>query len=183
MKLKLIVAVSQNGVIGSNGKMPWHIPADLRRFSELTKGNGKNAVIMGRKTWTSLPEKYRPLPGRLNIVLTRTSRSYVGSPFRHGVSGVWQTDSLDSALDKARDEQCEEAWILGGQSIYQLVMSRLDQLNLREIHITQVHGAFEGDTFFPYFSPSLFDETNLGRRDGGGGVQYTFKIFRRKGEG
>ena len=67
----IVVAIDRAGGIGREGKLPWNLPADMARFKEITQGEGGNAVIMGRKTWDSIPEKFQPLPGRLNVVLTR----------------------------------------------------------------------------------------------------------------
>ena len=177
MKLKLIVAVSQNGVIGAGGKIPWHVPEDLKSFSKLTKGDGKNAVIMGRKTWSSLPAKFRPLPERLNIVLARTSL----------VSGVLQTNSLVGALEAARDEECEEAWILGGQSVYQEVLTRHispdSEFRLSELHITHVDVAVpDGDAFFPYFGGRLFHDNGVDsdpyRTRSKSGIAFHYRVYR-----
>ena len=177
MKLKLIVAVSQNGVIGAGGKIPWHVPEDLKNFSKLTKGGGRNAVIMGRKTWSSLPAKFRPLPERLNIVLARTSL----------VSGVLQTNSLVGALEMARDEQCEEAWILGGQSVYQEALTRHigpdAEFRLSEMHVTHVGVAVpDGDTFFPHFGEPLFHDNGVGsspyQSKSESGISYRYRVYR-----
>lgn len=148
MAIKIIAAVAQNGVIGANGKIPWHIPEDLKRFSKLTKGNGNNAVIMGRKTWESLPAKYRPLTGRRNIVV---SSNYIISG---GEGDAEVRGSLWDALRMADGHY--DTWLIGGQGIYQEALSkhlnRTDGFEIDEVHLTLVDEVFEGDTFFPYLA-------------------------------
>ena len=145
MPVKIIVAVAQNGVIGAEGRIPWRLPDDLKRFSKLTKGDGSNAVIMGRKTWESIPAKYRPLPGRKNFVVS--SRAQTGADYT--VSSLWD------ALGLARGRGCEDIWLIGGQRIYEEAMAkyvdRTDELHIEQIHLTLVHHVVHGDTFFPHF--------------------------------
>jgi dihydrofolate reductase len=173
MAIKIIAAVAQNGVIGANGKIPWHIPEDLKRFSKLTKGYGNNAVIMGRKTWESIPEKYRPLPGRRNIVVT--SR-WTCSGEAQGLPTLWE------AIVAAED--CDDIWLIGGQGIYQEALSkylnRTDGFEIDEVHLTLVDEAFEGDTFFPYLalgSEFAFEFSTVMSHEGLG---YSFVSHKRK---
>ena len=126
----LIAAVSDDGYIGKNGKLPWHIPEDLKRFKELTKGH---PVIMGRKTWESLPIK--PLPERTNYVITRQA-GYVAE-------GAIVVNSLEEAIKKAGKES-DRLFIIGGGSIYSQAMKLADVLE-----ITEVHRKVEGDVKFP----------------------------------
>jgi len=132
--ISLIVAISQNNVIGKAGDIPWHIPADMRHFKETTMGK---PVIMGRKTWDSLG---KPLPKRTNIVITRNEA------FK--VEGVERAPRFEDALELARNltPQPEEIVIIGGSGIYRLGLPHADR-----IYLTRVHGAMEGDTFFPEF--------------------------------
>ena len=147
MAVKIIAAVAQNGVIGANGKIPWHLPEDLKRFSKLTKGSGNNAVIMGRKTWESIPEKYRPLPGRRNIVISSAAQT----AWNLGRENVSLT--LLEALELSSD--CDDVWLIGGQGIYQEALSsyvdRADGFRIEQMQLTLVHCVVSGDTFFPYF--------------------------------
>src|SRR5574344_2581894 len=106
MQIALIYAVAANGVIGRNGSMPWHVPEDLAHFRALTSGC---PVIMGRKTWDSLPERFRPLPGRRNIVITRQSDWQA--------EGATTVHSLEQALQAARATQAETVWLNGGLPI------------------------------------------------------------------
>ncbi len=129
MRVTLVVAVSSNGVIGSNGRLPWRLSSDMKRFRETTMGK---PVIMGRKTWESLLK--RPLPGRRNIVVTR-------DPAYAAVGGEIAR-SLSAAL--ALVEGASEVCVIGGGEIYADALPLADRLD-----VTHVLGEFEGDTFFP----------------------------------
>ena len=130
MKLSLIVAVSENGVIGQSGRLPWRLSADLRRFKALTMGH---ALIMGRKTWDSIG---RPLPGRRIFVLSRKPG------FRVDSEDVTSSSSLEDLLVRLKGE--EKVFVAGGAEIYRLAVPWAER-----IHLTRVHAFVEGDTFFP----------------------------------
>ncbi len=150
MKVAAIVAMSENRVIGKDGGLPWHFPEDLKRFSKLTAGS---PVAMGRKTYDSLPDQYRPLPGRSNIVFTRNTKWSAGgsvivetnSPSR-SVPKLVESLKVDPSSDK-------KFWIIGGSEIYKETMPLWD-----ELFLTLVKGNYEGDAFFPEFE-SQFEET------------------------
>ena len=125
----MIFARSSNGVIGKNNAMPWHLPEDLAHFKKLTLGN---PVIMGRKTWDSLPPKFRPLPGRTNVVITRQPDWQA--------DGAQTADSLHHAL--ALCTAANEVWIIGGAQIY----AQAEPL-ARRIEVTHIDQDFEGDAF------------------------------------
>ncbi len=127
MTFSLIVATTQNNVIGKDNQMPWHLPADLAWFRQNTTGK---PVIMGRKTFESIG---RPLPKRINIVLSR-------QPFEH--EGVTWKDSLESAVDFVKDS--EEIVLLGGGELFKQYLPKADKL-----YLTQIQAEIEGDTFFP----------------------------------
>src|SRR5665647_2840073 len=110
MKLHLIFARAANGVIGVNGKLPWHLPEDMVHFKRTTLGS---PVIMGRKTWDSLPPKFRPLPGRLNIVVTR-------QPDWHSV-GALAAHSLPDAMRRCPPDS--DAWVIGGAELYKQALA------------------------------------------------------------
>ncbi len=135
----MIAAISENSVIGKDGKLPWHIPEDLKRFKELTKGN---TVLMGRKTYESIG---KPLPKRTNIVLS-TNKNF--SP-----QGIIVAQSIDEALDKCK--QYEKTYIIGGQKIYEQTIDIADKLE-----ITHVHKTVQGDAFFPKIDTSKWIEIN-----------------------
>lgn len=126
-KVCIIVAISENGVIGNNGQLPWDFPEDLQRFKQLTEGD---VVIMGRKTWESLPRK--PLPNRQNIVVS-ASGNVEGE-------GAWIAKNLDTALIAAKELAKEHIWIIGGRRLYLESHCHAD-----EMYITRVQGHFEGD--------------------------------------
>lgn len=160
MRLSLVVAVADNGVIGAEGRLPWRIPADVRRFKALTMGK---PVIMGRKTWESLPR--RPLPGRQNIVISR-NRSYVAQ-------GARVVPDFDSALYAAAD--VEEVMVIGGAEIYALCLEQADR-----IYLTEVHDRPLGDTVFPPFDRDAWRES--AREDHpaeGGRPAYSFVVLDR----
>ncbi len=138
MELRLIVAVAENGVIGADGALPWHLRADLQRFKRLTMGQ---TLIMGRKTFDSIG---RALPGRTSIVLTRDAA--FAAP-----RGVIVVGSFDEALAAVPSEI---GWVIGGASMFEEVLARADDLPLTEIHLTRVHAAVEGDVHFPEWPES-----------------------------
>ena len=131
MNINMIFARATNGVIGHNNAMPWHLPEDLAHFKKLTLGC---PVIMGRKTWDSIPPKFRPLPGRTNIVVTRQSD--------------WQPEGANTAGSlQAALAQCHAAsdvWIIGGAQIY----AQAEPLAIR-IEVTDIYKTYEGDAFAP----------------------------------
>lgn len=130
MLLSMIAAVAENGVIGSDGGMPWHLPADLKFFRKTTMGK---PIIMGRKTLESIG---KPLDGRLNIVLTRQPNVQI--------EGCTVVSTLDHALASARAGGADEAIIIGGGQLYSRAMPLAQRLFL-----TRIHETFEGDTYFP----------------------------------
>jgi dihydrofolate reductase len=134
--ISLIVAMAQNGVIGRDNALPWRLPADLKRFKAFTLGK---TVLMGRKTFESIG---RPLHGRDNLVLTRDRRWLA--------SGVIVVHSVEQALTQAGDK---ELVAIGGAQIYRLLMPFA-----RRIYLTHVHADVPGDTFFPDFDPTQWDD-------------------------
>jgi dihydrofolate reductase len=131
MKLHLIYARARNGVIGANNTLPWHLPEDLAHFKRTTLGQ---PVIMGRKTWDSLPPKFRPLPGRVNIVVTRQPDWQAEGALRAG--------SIEEAM-----QQCPEAtdaWVIGGAEIYAQAAPHASTAV-----VTEIDQDFEGDAFAP----------------------------------
>lgn len=142
MIISLIAAVAKNNVIGVKGDLPWHLPADLKFFSNTTRGHH---VIMGRKNYDSIPDKYRPLPGRPNIVVTR-NRDFTDE-------GITVRHSVADAIDYARSQNEEELFIIGGGNIYAQTIDLADRL-----YITHVDAAPEGDTYFPEFDPSKWNK-------------------------
>ena len=130
-RINLIYARAANGVIGNNNTMPWHLPEDLAHFKRLTQGH---PVIMGRKTWDSLPPRFRPLPGRTNVVITRQPDWQA--------AGAAAASSLADALKLCA--QAEEVWVMGGAQIY----AQAEPFANR-IEVTEIAQDFEGDVFAP----------------------------------
>ncbi|MES2635124.1 MAG: dihydrofolate reductase [Pseudomonadota bacterium] len=131
MKIALIYARSRNGVIGKDGVMPWHLAEDMAHFKQLTMGA---PVIMGRKTWQSIPPRFRPLPGRTNIVVTRQSD--------WTAEGAIGAASLDDALAMCKDQP--RVWIIGGGQIYAQAAPLA-----HTAEVTEIDADFEGDAFAP----------------------------------
>ena len=135
MKVSLIVAVSENGVIGKDNDLIWHLPKDMRFFKETTLNHH---VIMGRKNFESIPHKYRPLPNRTNVIITRNSD--------YKAEGCVVVNSVKQGLEVAKENGDKEPFIIGGGQIYKLA---LENNLVDKIYLTKVHHAFDGDTFFP----------------------------------
>ena len=145
MKISLIVAVAENGVIGKDNDLIWHLPKDMQFFKEITIGHH---VIMGRKNFESIPHKYRPLPNRTNIIITRQSE--------YKAEGCIVVNSVETALEIAKNNGDIEPFIIGGGQIYRIAIEK----NLVDkIYLTKIHHSFKGDTFFPELS-SDWRETN-----------------------
>jgi len=126
----MIVAMDEQNGIGLNNKLPWYFKEDMKYFSKITKGNGNNAIVMGKNTWLSLPKK--PLPKRHNIILSKT-QNYNG-------------DGYETLREFSCNYNYDELWIIGGSQIYNLFMNNE---MVDEIHITKIKGNYHCDTFFP----------------------------------
>lgn len=140
-RIALVVAMAENRVIGKDGTLPWRIPEDMKWFREITMGK---PCIMGRKTWESLPKK--PLPGRINIVVTRDPD--------YKADGATVATSFDEAVAVAMRQEPEEIAVLGGAQIYVEAMKRAGR-----IYLTRVHKAFDGDAFFPAIDLRVWQST------------------------
>jgi dihydrofolate reductase len=130
MHISILAAVAENGVIGRDGRLPWHLGDDLKRFKRLTMGH---TIVMGRKTWESIG---RPLKGRRMVVITRQTD--------YRAEGVEVMSGLDRALEVAATVGEEQVFVIGGGEIYRLALPRADRL-----YITRVHANVEGDAYFP----------------------------------
>ena len=154
--ISLVYAASLNGVIGRDGGLPWHIPSDLKHFKEVTLGK---PIIMGRKTWESLPRK--PLPGRLNIVTSRkTDFQAEGATVVHG---------FEAALIAG---QAPEICVIGGAEIFQAFLP-----HAQRIYLTRVLADVEGDTFMPQISPEDWLETSHAAKQQGEKDSHAFETF------
>ncbi|OIO19186.1 MAG: hypothetical protein COY69_00930 [Candidatus Magasanikbacteria bacterium CG_4_10_14_0_8_um_filter_32_14] len=155
--LSIIVAISQNNCIGKNNALPWDIPEDLKHFKDITNGH---AVLMGQNTWESIPEKFRPLPNRKNIVVTREKDYKVPE-------NVEVYNSLDEALEKYKTQ---DLFVVGGASIYAQTITKANKL-----FITEVHQFVDGDTFFPEIDKNVWQEARREDCNGFSFVQYSHK--------
>ncbi len=152
-KISLIVAVDQNRGIGKGGQMPWHIPADFKRFKEITMGH---PVIMGRKTFESIG---KPLSGRTNIVITRNH-------FEH--KEVFTAHSLSEAIEQAKKSAgADEIFIIGGGQVFQEAIDIADK-----IYLTLIEGKFDVDTYFPDYSK--FNKITYEEKGENNGFKYKF---------
>src|SRR3989338_2886942 len=172
----IIVAVDLKNGIGKNGALPWHLPTDLKHFKEITtqahsKGK-KNLVIMGRKTWESIPEKFRPLPGRINLVLTR-NKSLVLS------EGVLKAESLNDALALLNSGEWKKAvetvYVIGGAQVFK---EALENPRCEKIYATHILSKFDCDVFFPPFL-DFFAETLKSPSFGENSTRYYFGVYNR----
>ena len=185
--LNLIVAACEGLGIGANGSLPWRLPREMKRFARLTKATtepGKrNVAVMGRKTWESIPEKFRPLAGRLNVVLSRQA-DYVA-----GYDNVLVCQSLKEAMVALADrkDELETLWLIGGASLY---AEAVEAGLCHRIYLTQIHAKFdECDTFLPAsidFEADFDDVTDeaVGEEERGlqreGELTYTYRVFQKK---
>ena len=166
MKLSLIAAVADNGIIGRNGKLPWYLPEDLKYFKRVTLGK---PVVMGRKTWESIG---RPLPGRTNIVVTRQPG--------YQAEGARVVESLDEALRLAESiaviDGAEELVVIGGEEIYRLALPMADCL-----YLTEVHAEVPGDARFPDWAREEWTEVarETPAEDAAGDYPYSFVVYFR----
>lgn len=154
--ISLVVAAAENNVIGKNNAMPWHIPDDFKHFKEITLGK---PCIMGRKTFESiLAQLGKPLPGRVNIIISRSN-------YQH--AGALTCKDLDEALQQAAKIDTDEICIIGGAQIYELSLPYANK-----IHLTRVHQSTEGDAFFPALGDEWIEENRIDK-DGFSFITYS----------
>ncbi len=161
-EIVIIAAVAQNRVIGRDNQLIWSIPADMAHFKALTQGH---TVLMGRKTWESLPPRFRPLPGRRNIVVTRQPD--------FAAPGAELANSLEAGLALAASD--ELVFIIGGAEIYQQAMTRADRLEITEVALSP-----EGDSWFPEFAAVDWEKTAKTSSPSQAGTGFSFVTYRRK---
>ncbi|MCW2984635.1 MAG: dihydrofolate reductase [Conexibacter sp.] len=159
MTVALVVAYSANRVIGRDGGLPWHLPSDMRHFRELTTGA---TVVMGRKTYESIPERFRPLPGRRNLVL---SRSGFAAP------GAEVLGSLGEALDAAGGD----CFVIGGGATYAEALPLAAR-----VYATEVEGDVDGDTSFPPLDPAAWTCVAEGHRIAENDHAFTIRVYERR---
>ena len=162
LRIVLVAAVARGGVIGRDGTVPWRLPEDMAFFREVTLGH---PVVMGRRTWDSLPERFRPLPGRRNVVVTR-------NPAWQG-KGAERAGSLEEALRLVAE--AERVAVIGGGALYAAALPLADELVLTEVDLDVA-----GDTFFPPFDHEAFEEVMREPRVSADGIPFAFVTYRRR---
>jgi len=162
MRLNLIYARAANGVIGKDNTLPWHLPEDMAHFRRMTAGC---PVIMGRKTWDSLPPKFRPLPGRANIVVTRQADWQA--------DGAQRAAGLPEAIALAGAHAAPEAWVIGGAQIYAEAAPLAGR-----IVVTEIDRDYEGDAHAPTLDGS-WHETARETHTAGNGLGFSFVTLER----
>jgi dihydrofolate reductase len=165
MIISLIAALASNRVIGKDNALLWQLPEDLRYFRETTRGK---PVIMGRKTWESLPESFRPLPGRHNIVVSRDP----AYPTHGATLAASLADAVRQAAAKAN---ADEAFVIGGAQLYREALPIADRL-----YLTEIEQDFDGDVFFPDVSPRDWQEISRQSGQASSGLRFAFVVYRRK---
>ena len=163
-KISIIVAATKDLVIGKDNGLIWHLPSDLKYFKDVTDGS---YVIMGRKTWESIPEKYRPLPNRKNIVIS--------NKYKFEADGATVVNDLETLLSVLKnDTEQSEVFVIGGGKIYKDAFKYADKL-----YLTQILEDFEGDTYLEGFNFSewcMIDSSQIKKEND---INYRFTIFER----
>ena len=171
MKLHLIFARARNGVIGKGGTLPWHLPEDLAHFKRTTMGC---PVIMGRKTWESLPPKFSPLPGRLNVVVTRQPSWHTEGAVRaRSLAEAVALCSSDAAAGPDSAASWSDAWVIGGAEIYAQALPLASSAV-----VTEIDADFDGDVHAPQFGPAWV-KTAGPTQVSSNGVKFSFDTYRR----
>ncbi len=160
--LVLIAACGRGRVIGIDNRLPWQLPEDMKFFRETTRGK---PVIMGRKTWESLPDAFRPLPGRVNIVVSRNSG--------YRATGGMVVGSLPAALTAAGN--ADVAFIIGGADLYHQALPFADR-----IYLTEIDEDFDGDAFFPAFASDDWRETQRNPQVSASGLNFAWVTYERR---
>ena len=132
MQLKMILAMDLDGCIGKENGLPWRLRSDMLRFKRLTLGQGNSAVLMGRTTWETIPEMYRPLVDRINIVVTRNRK--------YSLDSADVVYSIEDGIEHAKSKNCDECWIIGGANVYEQCRDMVE-----EVHLTSVETSNSGD--------------------------------------
>jgi dihydrofolate reductase len=162
VRISLVAAVARGGVIGRDNAIPWRIREDMERFRAVTMGH---PVVMGRRTWDSLPDRFRPLPGRRNVVVTR-NHAWQGD-------GVERAGSLADALRLL--DGATQVFVIGGAELYAEALPLADELLL-----TEIDAEVEGDTFFPSWDRAAFHEESREQHVSETGIPFSFVTYRRR---
>jgi dihydrofolate reductase/thymidylate synthase len=183
MKFALIAAADKHNGIGKNNGLAWKLAADMKYFSDVTTRThdpfGQNAVIMGRKTWESLPEKHRPLKNRYNIILSREIPPQpAASPEESNpmINPHW-ADSLEAALNMCDSKLIEHVFVIGGARVYAEAINHPD---CQTIYLTRIDQAFDCDAFFPAIDEKLFQIKDRSGKMRENGLDFEFLTYERK---
>ncbi|CAM6020824.1 unnamed protein product [Sphagnum balticum] len=179
---QIVVAATRERGIGKDGQLPWKLPTDMNFFKTVTSlttsATKKNAVVMGRRTWESIPDKFRPLRGRLNVVLTRSSRKSLGISPQH--ENVLVSDSFDSALALLAapplSSEVESVFVIGGGQVYSEAMT---SPLCDAIHVTEIDSSFQCDTFMPAVDTNLFRVWSASFPAVENGIRFSFVTYVR----
>ena len=173
----IIGAIDSNNGIGVNDTIPWRLPSDMKRFKTVTTDVGANvakinAVIMGRKTWESIPQAFRPLAKRLNVVLSRDPAYTVSDP------GVITATSFTEALDRLSDNtlKVNKIFVAGGTELY---TEAIAHPYCASIHVTRVHDTYECDAFFPPIDNTVFELQDSASEMLENNIKFSFETWRR----
>lgn len=161
MRINLIYAKSANNVIGDMGNLPWSIPEDMQYFMHMTN---QCTVIMGRKTWESIPVQFRPLKSRKNIIISNNPK-YIAI-------GATVCDTVNQAIASA---DTEEVWIIGGKLVYDLFLGRATRA-----FVTEIHEDYDGDTIAPTLDPSIWNEVSRNKNISVSGINFDFVEYNKE---
>jgi len=175
--VNIIVAIDEQSGIGFNGKLPWHLTGDLKYFRDITSitksPQKKNIVLMGRKTWQSIPKQFQPLPERINVVLTRNPNLWVPE-------GVLKSEKFDKVLEMVRSDRLknliENVFVIGGQQVYE---ETIKYPECKKLYVTRIQGKFQCDAFFPSFTEE-FEKIKSSVDHNEGPITYCFEEYHRK---
>lgn len=172
MDFYIIAAADEKMGIGIKNKLPWNLKADLAFFNKQTRGNGKNAVIMGRSTWESLPPVHKPLKRRINIILSRNKD--------FEAEGAKKASSIDEALEIAKQLNAERVFVIGGAQIYS---QAINHPSCAGIYLTEVFGVFECDAFFPQIDKEKWRRARESEILMENNVKFRFVLFTKGSRG
>lgn len=165
--LRMIYAATEDRVIGSRNKLPWHLPQDIKRFAELTKTSDKKVkpvVVMGFNTWSSLPGKHKPLKDRICVVLSRD--------LKLKLPGAKVYNSINTALS---DHSEHDIWIIGGGEVLKQTIDLVE-----EIYLTLVHTKINGDTYAPIIDPTTWKQVTASDNMTEGNIRYQYLNYQRR---
>tara|TARA_B100001142_G_C14180513_1_gene595955 strand:- start:100 stop:603 length:504 start_codon:yes stop_codon:yes gene_type:complete len=167
MKIKLIVATSENNVIGIKNNLPWNLPDDMQYFKNMTMNS---VVIMGKNNYLSIPEKFRPLKKRINIILTRKKNYFA--------KDCLMANSLEAAIELAKKQKLSNIFIIGGGMVYK---HALDHNLIDIIYLTRIHAHIDGDIFFPKINLEKWKKTNeiFHKKDDNHKFSFTFFTYEK----